>query len=113
MAKKKSTGFAGRLRELRADAGLTQAELADRAGMHLRGLTKLEQGEREPAWGTVLDLARALGVEVGAFVTDGPGEPARPLPRGRPRKAPEAPASGKPSGEKAGRGQGHKRKGKE
>jgi hypothetical protein len=38
------------------------------AGMHLHGLTKLEQGDREPAWGTVLDLARALAVDVGAFI---------------------------------------------
>ncbi len=74
MAKKRGTGFAARLRELRIAAGLTQAQLADRAGMHLHGLTKLEQGDREPAWATVLDLARALGVGVGDFVVGAPAE---------------------------------------
>jgi transcriptional regulator with XRE-family HTH domain len=70
MARKRTTGFAARVRELRAAAGLTQAQLAERAGMHLHGLTKLEQGDREPAWSSVLDLARALGVDVGAFVAE-------------------------------------------
>lgn len=71
MAKKRSTGFGSRLRELRQTAGLTQAELAERAGMHLHGITKLEQGDREPAWSTVLDLAQALGVSVETFVAPG------------------------------------------
>jgi transcriptional regulator with XRE-family HTH domain len=56
---------------LRIQAGLTQTQLAEKAGLHLHGLTKLEQGDREPAWSTVLDLAKALGVEVGAFVAPG------------------------------------------
>src|SRR6266849_6081512 len=62
------SGFAGRLKELREAAGLTQPALAERAGMNRFGVAKLEQGVREPNWTTVLALARALGVEVGAFV---------------------------------------------
>ena len=62
MAKKRNTGFAARLRELRESAGLTQRELAEKSGLHLGGLTKIEHGDREPAWSTVLDLAGALGV---------------------------------------------------
>jgi putative transcriptional regulator len=73
MAKKMVTGFAARLREQRTAAGLTQAELAERAGMHLHGVTKLEQGDREPSWATVQALARALGVSCAAF-EDAPAE---------------------------------------
>jgi transcriptional regulator with XRE-family HTH domain len=67
--------FAARLRELRTAAELTQQELADRAGMHRQSLTKLERAEREPSWGTVQALARALGVDCTAFqVEDKPAE---------------------------------------
>jgi transcriptional regulator with XRE-family HTH domain len=48
-----ATGFGGRLREQRTAAGLTQAELAERAGLHLHGVMKLEQGDHEPSWATV------------------------------------------------------------
>ena len=75
MAKKMVTGFAARLREQRTRASLTQAELAERAGLHLHGVTKLEQGDREPSWATVQALARALGVDCTAFqVEDKPAE---------------------------------------
>jgi transcriptional regulator with XRE-family HTH domain len=122
MAKKRNTGFATRLRELRESAGLTQRELAERSGLHLGGLTKLEQGDREPAWSTVLDLAGALGVEVSAFVVNGAPPAPIPAPMGRPRKAPaqaqDTPEQGKatsaPSGqEKPATNRGGKRKAKE
>src|SRR5262245_5404023 len=96
MAKRKITGFAARLRQLREAAGLTQAELAERAGLHLHGLTKLEQGYREPAWSTVKALAKALGTDCLAFedeAEDGSGTPQRP--RGRPAKREEPPAPAK------------------
>jgi transcriptional regulator with XRE-family HTH domain len=73
---RRETGFADRLRELRGKAGLTLAELADRAEMHLQGLAKLEAGTREPQWGTVIALADALGVKVTAFLS-GEAKPAR------------------------------------
>ena len=105
MAKKKDTGFAVRLRELREAAGLTQSQLADRAGMHLHGITKLEQGDRAPAWATVLALAEALEVGCEAFVDSKAGgrassaggeeeSPSSGRPRGRPKKpaAPPPPA---------------------
>jgi transcriptional regulator with XRE-family HTH domain len=77
--------FAGRLRELREAAGLTQEQLAVRAGMAWRTITHLEGGDRKPTWETVLALCLALQVEVGEFAR----EPAAlPEPRrGRPRKA--------------------------
>jgi transcriptional regulator with XRE-family HTH domain len=60
------------LKELREAAGLSQAELAKRAGMHRFGVSKLEQGLRGPSWSTVQALAAALGVKCGAF--EGPAE---------------------------------------
>ena len=64
---KNGSGFAARLQELRAGAGLTQRELADRAGLNIGTVTKLEQGQQEPTWPKVVALADALGVPVGAF----------------------------------------------
>jgi transcriptional regulator with XRE-family HTH domain len=91
MAKKRTTGFGARLRELRTHAGLTQADLAERSGLHIQSLTKLELGQREPAWATVVDLAQALGISCEAF-NQVPAE-REPTGPGRPRKA-EAEASG-------------------
>src|SRR5271166_2904887 len=77
--------FAGRLRELREQAGLSRQELADKAGLKIGGIRDLEQGRRSPVWETVVALCKALGVGCDAF-TQEPAEqtPAKP---GRPRKA--------------------------
>ena len=88
--------FGGRLKELREQAGLTQQQLADRAGLSLRGVSQWERGVREPGWGSVLALADALGVNCLAFQQ-------APAPRpeagpGRPRKAEEPPAPKRPRG---------------
>jgi transcriptional regulator with XRE-family HTH domain len=68
--------FAQRLKELRAAAGLSQAQLAQRAGLNPFGVAKLEQGVREPAFATVQALARALGVSVSKFEDTAPAESA-------------------------------------
>jgi transcriptional regulator with XRE-family HTH domain len=65
---RRETGFAERLRTLREESGLTLGALSEKAGLHLHSLAKLERGEREPKWGTVIDLAEALGVDVTAFL---------------------------------------------
>src|SRR5262249_29329416 len=77
------TWFAGRLRELRLAAGLTQPGLAERAGMAKDALARLERGESDPKWVTVCTLADALGVGVGEFARK-PVAPPQPR-RGRPR----------------------------
>ncbi len=81
------TGFAGRLRTVREQVGLSQRQLAERAGCNVFTLSKLERGTQEPAWPLVLALARALGVECTAFQPTGeaPAEKTS-RPRGRPRK---------------------------
>jgi transcriptional regulator with XRE-family HTH domain len=63
-----ASGFGEVLKQLREKAGLSQAQLAERAGLNVFGVAKLEQGVREPSWNSVLTLAAALGVDCTAFV---------------------------------------------
>lgn len=66
--KRETTGFGARLRALRETAGLTQQQLADLVGMQAQNVTRLETGGREPAWGTVIRLAKALNVSTDEFL---------------------------------------------
>lgn len=51
-----------RLRELREQAGLTQAELAERIGVGQRQVSKIEQGDLENAkLGTIRGYLEAVG----------------------------------------------------
>src|SRR5215472_9747735 len=100
MAEQLALGFGGLLRQLRAEAGLTQEELAEAAGLSPRSVSDLERGiHRTARRDTAELLAGALGV----------AEPARPVfvaaARGRARAeevlaalreaaAPEGPAPG-------------------
>lgn len=59
--------FASRLKGLRGDAGLTQMELARKAGVTLSALHDWEQGRRQPSFAAACKLAGALGVTVAAF----------------------------------------------
>jgi transcriptional regulator with XRE-family HTH domain len=61
------THFAARLRDVRAEAKMTQYELADRSGLHRQTIARLELGERQPSWETVQILADVLGVDFSAF----------------------------------------------
>jgi transcriptional regulator with XRE-family HTH domain len=72
--------FADRLKQLREAAGLTQPQLAERAGMNQFGIAKLEQGVRHPTWETVQALAAALGVSCEAFQDQVPSRQAEPPP---------------------------------
>ncbi len=53
--------FAARLRERRIGAGLTQTELADRAGLATTYISRLEAAGAAPGIDTVDKLAAALG----------------------------------------------------
>jgi predicted ATPase/transcriptional regulator with XRE-family HTH domain len=56
--------FASELRRLRRRAGLTQEELAERAGLSVRGISDLERGANRTARGdTARRLAAALAIE--------------------------------------------------
>jgi transcriptional regulator with XRE-family HTH domain len=70
MAEQLALGFGDLIRQLRAEAGLTQEELAEAAGLSPRSVSDLERGIHRTAR---TDTAELL---VGAL---GLAEPARPL----------------------------------
>ena len=63
--------FGQRVRELRARQGLTQKELAHRAGMHPAYIGGVERGERNVTLDVVERLARALAVSAAELMLDG------------------------------------------
>jgi DNA-binding SARP family transcriptional activator/DNA-binding XRE family transcriptional regulator len=72
------------IRQRRLEAGWTQRELADRAGLSIGSLRDLEQGRTLwPRWGSVGALAGVLGLELDLrpALAPGPG-PARGCPGG-------------------------------
>ena len=75
-----ATEFGSHVRALRASAGLTQAELAERAGLSERTISDLERGLRGAVYpATARKLAAALDVNGGrlaAFLADAQGEDA-------------------------------------
>jgi transcriptional regulator with XRE-family HTH domain len=75
-----------RLQALRLAAGLTQAELAEKIGVHRVAVARWEGDEREPNWSNVVALAKALGVDCRAFTEEPSTEATEPRKPGRPRK---------------------------
>lgn len=71
------------LAELRHRAGLTQVELARRAGISWSQIQKLEYGQSRPTWQTLQGLEQVLGPEVYKveFATPKTGKPGRPAKR--------------------------------
>ena len=57
--------FGGHLRSLRQARGLSQEEVAHRAGLHVTYLSGIERGVRNPTLKNIRRLAVALGVGVG------------------------------------------------
>lgn len=62
--------FGPRLRELRSQSGLTQAELATKAGIRQASITDYERGKTDATWTMVVRLAHALGVTPDAFLRE-------------------------------------------
>ena len=76
--------LADHVKQLRLEAGLTQAELAARAGVTVETVARLERVLRgrssansNPSLETLVRLANALGVEVAELLS----EPSRPRPK--------------------------------
>jgi transcriptional regulator with XRE-family HTH domain len=79
--------FKDLLRQLREKAGLTQQQLAEKAGLPLGSLRNHEQGQRLPSWPAIVKLARALGVSADVFAEcDEVTEPADEPPPARKRR---------------------------
>ncbi len=69
--------FGARVRAERERLGVSQEDLADRAGMHRTYLGGVERGERNVGLLNVLRIARALGVAPAALLKDFHGSRAR------------------------------------
>lgn len=52
------------LKRLREDRGLTQEQLAFDTGLSASALSRIERGLNNPAWTTVVQIAKALDVSV-------------------------------------------------
>ena len=65
-----------KLREVRERMFVTQEELAERSGVTIPTLSRLENGLQRPRISTVRKIADALGVAPGALVEWGSDEPA-------------------------------------
>jgi transcriptional regulator with XRE-family HTH domain len=63
-------GFGVAVRTRREAAGLTLAQFAEKCGSHFTSISKIERGERAPSLRIALDIASALGVEIGVLVQD-------------------------------------------
>ena len=55
------------IRELRGEAGMTQAQLAEASDVSEGAIKQLESGRREPSFETVVRLAHGMGVSLSAF----------------------------------------------
>ncbi len=70
-AAEKPRGVGPRLRQLRIEAGLTQAQLAERAGVADATLSRIERNRLNPSVRLARELARALGAKVDALFDAG------------------------------------------
>ncbi len=69
--------FGARVRSLRRGMGLSQEEMAHRAGVHVTYLSGIERGVRNPALRNIRAVAGALGVSVAdLFAFEDPERPA-------------------------------------
>lgn len=60
-----SLRFGGKLRKLRRERGISQEELAGRAGLHRTYVSSVERGQRNVSLETIDKLARGLGLPMG------------------------------------------------
>lgn len=63
-----AAAFGRRVREVRHGAGMTQEDLAERAGLHPTFISNVERGYRVPSVPTLLRIAKGLGCSPGALV---------------------------------------------
>lgn len=61
--------FGQRVRQHRQDRGLTQEQLAARAGLHWTFVGQVERGRRNLTLHNIMKLATALEVDAGELVT--------------------------------------------
>ena len=59
---KQTTGSV--LKAARLKLGVTQIELAEKAGIHINTYARIERDEQEPTFDTVKKLTKALGISL-------------------------------------------------
>lgn len=62
-----------RVWDMRTSRGWTQGQLAERSGIHLRTIVRIELGQAYPQLGTLRKLARGFDMPVGELIS-GPTE---------------------------------------
>jgi transcriptional regulator with XRE-family HTH domain len=62
--------LADNLRASRDAVGISQVTLARRSGVDLSHLNKIENAHRDPTTGTLLQIARALGIPPAELLRD-------------------------------------------
>ncbi len=60
--------FGEAVRRLRKEAGLSQEQLAERAGTDFTQIGGVERGQRNPGYETLLRLSAALGTSLSAIL---------------------------------------------
>lgn len=70
----------GRVRSLRVALGISQEELAGRAGLHRNYIGSVERGERDVGIVALGRIASALGVSLAEFFAAFRHRPSRKLP---------------------------------
>lgn len=61
--------FAETLREARESAGISQEQLAERAGLHRTYISQLERGLKSPSLDVIVSLAKGLRITPHEFTT--------------------------------------------
>lgn len=75
MMDKEANSLGSRLKKIRSERGLSQRELADRAGISANAISLIERNENSPSVATLQSLATALGVKISFFFEEErPGE---------------------------------------
>lgn len=59
-----------KIQELRKEKGMTQEDLADKTGLNIRTIQRIENGDVDPRSYTLNQIAEALGVEIKDLVRD-------------------------------------------
>jgi len=72
--KEQRSPLARNLRALRSERGWSQAELAERIGVHLTHVSRVETGKYTPGLEFVVEAARAFGITVDQLVSEHPDD---------------------------------------
>jgi len=74
LKKEPATDIGGKLKDARLRTGMSQRELADKAGFTPSFLSQLESNQVSPSLGTFMQICRALGINPGQFLESGEPE---------------------------------------